>query len=530
MVNHPRRSRRKVSATITAHDHDLDYATLLTGVHISFNAAIIDQNRVFETDAAGLYDLYIRMLPDEKQTHTCNACRRFIENFGHIVTIADDGSLIPAMWGAPGCDFYRPAFTAMFERVAKARVIGVYLSKDRTWGQPRTGNYTHMSVTIPSEMVYRERLLTPFQAMAAAKENFRTVVTALSEFTISMLDEAVRILSADVLARSERFLAPVKWLRGLHDRPKGKRGEAVMWKAIALAPEGYCHPKASVIGPLLDDIAIGLPFAEIKARFDAKMHPLQYQRPQAAPSLGNIKAGEAVIAKLGLERSLERRFARLGECETLWLPRVAQPAVYGGGVFSHLKAKDADDGVRPVNLPSVTMTWEKFRRTVLSDAEKIELNVPAHGNFSALLTAEHADTAQILKWSNPVSWYVYNGGSHAGNWALTAGRWTAITGIVPSPALWGDSPKPYLGGGTVLVLSGAVDQSSGQGNALFPENLIEDLHSIRATIEAYSKSAIIGGKESASACGLMITSKSADCQLRAFVNGAWNGYHIDRWD
>jgi hypothetical protein len=31
-------------------------------------------------------------------------------------------------------------------------------------------------------------------------------------------------------------------------RPRGQRGENVVWRAIAGAPEGYCHPKASVIG------------------------------------------------------------------------------------------------------------------------------------------------------------------------------------------------------------------------------------------------------------------------------------------
>jgi hypothetical protein len=38
-----------------------------------------------------------------------------------------------------------------------------------------------------------------------------------------------------------------------------------------------------MIGALLDDIKSGLPFEDIKARFDAKMHPLRYQRPKPRP-------------------------------------------------------------------------------------------------------------------------------------------------------------------------------------------------------------------------------------------------------
>jgi hypothetical protein len=187
---------------------------------------------------------------------------------------------------------------------------------------------------VPSAaLVYREGALTAGQAMAAAKENFRTVATALGEMKVPMLDEAIRILQAGAVARSEKFIAPVKWLRALHDRPKGKLGENIMWREIASAPEGYCHPRASVVGSLLEDIAAGLPFDTIKARFDAKLGPLIYQRPQAAPTAGNIKAAEELVAKLGIAPSLERRFARLDELRANWVPAVAKEAAPTGGVF-----------------------------------------------------------------------------------------------------------------------------------------------------------------------------------------------------
>ena len=51
---------------------------------------------------------------------------------------------------------------------------------------------------------------------------------------------------------------------------------------------------------------------------------------------------------------------------------------------------------------------------------------------------------------------------------------------------------PHLGGGVTLVLRGAADTRTGQGNALFPATLRDDLHQIRATVEAYSRAAMIG--------------------------------------
>ena len=58
---------------------------------------------------------------------------------------------------------------------------------------------------------------------------------------------------------------------------------------------------------------------------------------------------------------------------------------------------------------------------------------------------------------------------------------------------------PHLSEGMVLVLDGALDQSRGHGNALFPECLRGDLHGIRSTVEAYSKRAEMAGRDDGSA-------------------------------
>ena len=536
MVTHQGRRRTGQVAVAAksveiAHNHEVDYSTLLTGVRASFGAVVANHTRLFMTDVDGLNALYLDHLPAERDVHTCHACQRFIGTYGKLVAIDQSGGITPAMWNPDMVpEFYKPAFAALADKVRRARVTSVFLSKEQVWGIPITGTWSHMAVVPLPELIYKPRALTAGQAMAATKENFRTVATALAEFTSPMLDEALRLLNADTLARSERFIGPVKWLRALHDRAKGRAGENVLWAAIASAPEGYCHPKASVIGSLLDDIAAGLPFADIKARFDAKMHPLLYQRPQAAPTSGAIKAAEELVAKLGIAPSLERRFARLDEIEAFWMPSAPRAAAQStGGVFGHIKAKDGAGTVRPVDLPTVTMTWSKFANTVLPNAERMELLAPRHGNFSAYLTAEHADAPSILKWDNPVSSYVYNGGSDATNWNLKP-SWIAVLALSKMPDMWGATPKPYLDEGLLIVLEGAVDTRSGQGNALFPETLKAELHGVRSVIEAYSKSAVIGRPDGQLACGYRLGKKSAICDLRVFSAGAWASYHIDRWD
>jgi hypothetical protein len=85
------------------------------------------------------------------------------------------------------------------------------------------------------------------------------------------------------------------------------------------------------------------------------MHPLQYMRPTAAPSAGNVADAERIIAALRAEGALERRFARLEDIEALWRPSAPAPPTKTPGIFGHLLRRDADD-VRDLGTPTVTMT------------------------------------------------------------------------------------------------------------------------------------------------------------------------------
>ena len=126
----------------------------------------------------------------------------------------------------------------------------------------------------------------------------------------------------------------MQWFRDLYDLPKGRAGENLLWRAVAEAPAGYCHPKSAVTGSLLEDVAAGMAFKDIARRFNAKVAPLAYQRPQAAPSASNVQQAEKIVAQLGIAPSLERRFARLDEVQVLdWVPSAYKMPAEAAGVF-----------------------------------------------------------------------------------------------------------------------------------------------------------------------------------------------------
>lgn len=506
---------------------DQEYDVVLAHVQRRFEQAA--SGPLFTTDVAALWPAYLAALPEgERQYHTCHACRHFIERFGGLATIDEDGRLAPAIWGAEDANgVLVESFAALARLVRRAKVTGIFRSAEKVWGQPVTGIWRHLAVAPPAEAVYRGVVKTAFQAMAEKHEDFGQVRRALADFSADVLDQAVTVLKSEALYRSEKVLGQAEWLRDLQAMRNAAKGAAranVVWRAVALAPSGFCHPRASMIGSLLEDLASGAPFASVQSRFAAKMQANIYPRPQAAPGAGTIAQAEKIVAQLGVVGSLARRFARLDEIQAIWKPRASETPK-AGGVFGHLLQKPGDS---PIHVPAQRITWEKFARTVLEGASEIEVHAPASGNYGAILTAENADAPIIFQWDHPFSWYVYHGGSSASAWGLRAG-WVRCNAITQKPSEW-LAKHEHQGEGLVLILDGCVDTCEA-GSAIFPECLKSDFHGIRSVIEAHSRTAKLGGRNEASACGLMLHKGGAcEARLRARIGNTWIEYQIDRWD
>lgn len=530
---------------LDAHD---DYQPMLDAVTKTF--ASVKRNPLFTTDAEDLWKTWLSYLPDdEQQHHNCHACRRFVERYGGLVTISDDGDISPAtIDDAPG--IYSNAFRAVAARVSKARVTGVFVSSERSWGlaenpdKKRDRTWRHMHVTPPPEVLHRGAILNADQRAAELHEEYAMLCRALAEIRGDVLTAALSIAESEALYRSEKVQGRIRWLVDLRNKrettPNTRWRENITWLAVATAPAGFCHVRASVVGSLLEDIEAGKSFTEVKRAFDAKMHPLQYQRPSAAPSAGNIKQAEEIVAKLGSAGSLRRRFARVEELKTIWLPTAKTPAdpsrpiLAKGAVFAHLVTDAERSGADLLVAKSPAMTWEKFARTVLGTAEELAVWVPkGASHFTAFVTAADPDAPPIIQWDredarNAFSWYTYFGGSMPLQWNLTPG-WVPVTAVSPMPNQWQEG-FDHHGKGIMLVLEGCHDTADASA-CLFPELLKSDYHAVRQTIERFSHGAKLEGADRASACGLTVRAGTpANAAIRAKSRGAYTEYTIDRWD
>jgi hypothetical protein len=527
---------------------DPRFDRLAASCQLSFAEALRSHGpALFRIDAGDLFALYIDHLPaDQRQYHRCDCCRRFIGRYGSRATIGPDGALRSALWRADAApELYRASLEAMAAAVAKGRVTSVFFSEDEVWGTAKGGGFTHVCLTPPKDLAARRGVSTAGRRMAQKRQDFSTLQHGLADYRREVVAEALTLLETDALYRTEKVIGPARFLLDLHDRivgqPKPVR-ERLVWRAVAEAPVGFCTPRSSMIGTLLDDIAAGLPFKDIKARFAAKMHPLHYQRPQAAPAAGNIAAAERRIAELGLEPALHRRYARLDEIDTVWRPVAPAEAPRPTGLFAHLLPKGRA-GPAPLDVPAQAITWVKFARTVLPGALRMAILLKPNMNFGALLTAVHAEAPPLLQWDrverrNPFSCYVYHAGSAPEAWGLRQGDWAEVSAVALLPHLWGGEDRhANHGKATIFTLAGARDSradgthGSPPGLCLFPEILRTDLHEIRATIEAYSRSRHPAGFEDSSACGILVGYKDErNTQIRVTGRNGTACYTVDRWD
>lgn len=557
------------------HDHDRAYDAWLAALGRRLAAA---RGPLFTTDAdvpdglapdapkgarrGALYAAFVEHLaPALRPIYTCSACRRFVRRYGGLVTIDAEGRTTPLLWDpGDGGAVFGPALKAMADRVRSARVTGAFVHGEPVWGTPEAGGWLHLGGPVDASLVFAHGAKNSGQRMAEISHDYETLDRALGDFDRQHVAVALRLLESDQLYRSEKVLGVATWLDGLMGSlPGGKkkarkkaggkktrRRDNLVWRAAATAPPGFCHVRTTMIGTLLSDIAAGKDYAEVSRAFAAKMHPLRYLRPQAAPKAGNIKQAEAIIETLGSAGALKRRFARLDDLELLWRSAGADPEPLAeslgappGGLFDHLKPKGAGSPALE-GLPSTAITWVKFRRTVLPRAGRIEVKVPDRGGFYAFVTAAEPESPPIIQWDhpdhrNPVTWYTYTDPKPAGDWGLRPG-WTRVTGVCLFPQMWGESEDrfPHHGAGALFVIDGCVAPAGG-GSGLFPSFLRNEYRAVRATLEAFSNAAEMSGRDAAGACGLTVRpGQSTTLAVRVHpaddAPGGPMDYVIDRWD
>lgn len=505
---------------------DGDFPALVAQVQQRFDT--IPANKpLFLVSNDGLFDTFIAGLPPHLRAHyTCNCCRSFFNHFGGLVTIDDFGSLSSPLWDIVAAEPFRVAVDELNRTVRLRPIFGAFVTADATAGNPTTNGWDHFAVKLPSSRRHQSFTESPQAAAAKLREETTMLRRGLGEFPVAVVEKALALATSGTLQRPEKAEPMLRWLIDLHARLRGlgaTQRDALLWHIAATAPAGFTHVRGGIVGTLLEDVTAGLSTGDIARRWTEKVDPSQYMRAQVAPSAGNLRRAESVIAAMEAAGSLRRRYVTVGDAvETLWSSKPEAPtaASSSGPVFGHIAAKaKAAPTTQPLDLGEVKMTWDKFRRTMLADAEQIEYNVPStSAQFAALVTAVDASAPPILQWDsgtdgqrNPVS--VYSSTAMPSAWNLTPGAWVPVDFISPMPYHWNGNAATNQKEGILMALRGCRDVKRTSGGGFLPEFLRSELREIRSSLDAYARSARVEGADKAAACGVALM-KTADVATR----------------
>ncbi|MDS0525920.1 hypothetical protein NNC19_09545 [Clostridium sp. SHJSY1] len=420
MKEEPTKKDLNHNEDIKIREKEDDYPKFEQIIKDKFNLLVNKDTSLFTTAAENLWEVYINNLPSESQQYyNCSGCRHFIEKYGNLVMVTEEGTIESVLWAEDVPVFFRKSVLELRRAVNESRITGVFISDTEILGTPKAGIWTHLSVKLSEEKINKSRLKNARQVMAEKLEDYGMINRALEEYSLETINQAVELLKTETLYRSDKCLGVAEWFKELHEDilnvKNNKIKENMIWFYIAKAPVGYCHIKSSMIGTLLDYISSGMDFELISRRFAEKMNPSNYMRAQVAPSQGNIEQAERIIEKMGIANSLRRRYAIFEEMpyfiwKNNYIPKENPSKKVG--IFSNIKAKAPKVISNMMDLPSTVMTWEKFQRTILETAEKIEVRIDNTDRLMALVTAADPEAENILLWNNTFSWY-YHGGIDA---------------------------------------------------------------------------------------------------------------------
>ena len=120
-----------------------------------------------------------------------------------------------------------------------------------------------------------------------------------------------------------------------------------------------------------------------------------------------IKSAQAKIVELGLESSLERRFATKNDIKVtdVLFSSVHEKPI---DVFASLIQETNRQNTKINKVETVTI--DKFINDIVPHASKIEVLLENHlkNNFVSVLAPEHTSAENMFKWDNKYSW-AYNG-------------------------------------------------------------------------------------------------------------------------
>ena len=375
-----------------------------------------------------LYAEYLAAFPEgtnptfkQRSEHDCSCCKHFVRRAGAVVGIGGGGELL-TVWDRAAQDApepYRTVSERLRDVVNAANVAEVFRvgDKEASFGSPqsrqldkdsqRAITWSHLHTgEIPKNL----RAALP----DTLRGNYRTTVQVFERGLVELTPEAVEVVlslvEANNLYRGEEHKPAIVQFqnaqRAFLSKPEGRERSIFAW---ANAGNPAARFRNTVIGTLVQDVSEGQDVERAVRAFEAKVAPQNYKRTTAVITPGMVKKAMETIDSLGLESSLERRFATIADVsvnDVKWVDGGVKPLMKGG--IGEVLMQHAASG-RPVEVDEQRVEEvgiDDFMGKVLPETTSLEILFKGElaGNLMSLTAPCHPEPKQLFRWSNDFAW------------------------------------------------------------------------------------------------------------------------------
>ena len=402
----------------------MNFSTFKNVIKAKFDK--MQKEQLFRTKVTSddLWGTYLQSFPEgsnptfkERTEHDCQCCRNFVKNIGDVVTIDKNGK-IDSIWDVEinGEPEYQAVADGMSVFIHAQKIDNIFLHYENTAGSNVNYEFTEDKNVHTFEHFY-VKLAPTFTAKSTAIGSAESVLRsshdvlsrALNEIDTESVDTVLELIANNSLYRGNEHLFAVKEFQKLQDKFRqipSENKDAFVWHSASLN-SAVSNIRNSVIGSLLTDLSDGRALDEAVASFEAKVAPSNYKRPTALVTNKMKETAALKIAELGLESSLNRRYANINDItidNILFADRSTKKKM---GVLDSLlapsKQKPTLDKIEEVSI-------EHFLKEILPKAESLEVMMDSGhiGNLVSLIAPDDNTSPNIFKWNNRFSWS-YNG-------------------------------------------------------------------------------------------------------------------------
>jgi len=397
-----------------------DFSPFAEAINSNFQL-LSNKSNLFRTTISGetLYSEYLKAFPEgtnkifrQRSEHDCQACRSFIKAIGNVVAIQDEKQI--SIWNLPNLEFpYNQVASKLAILVEASTIESIFLTTESSAGRkPNKDNYNeaitwhHFYSAMPKQLVCKDSIIgTKFSESNTNAEMFKR---ALTEINPDAVETVIDLINQNSIYRGSEFLNLVKDFDIYQKQYLATENKAIFpWQNIKASS---VRIRNTVIGTLLVDLSEGKDINIAVSAYESKVAPQNYQRPSAVITPKMIKQAQEKIIELGLENSLQRRFA------------VAEDISINDVIFADRSIKSvmksspfdlllSDHSNLPQNLNKIDkISIEDFVSGVIPNAESIEILFEnKHQNkLMSLIAPEDASAPSLFQWENNFC-HVYNG-------------------------------------------------------------------------------------------------------------------------